>query len=212
MEYLRYGFDLDDCVVDFNSTLTHIAREHFGVEIPKNSIHGFKIEEYTDFTKENIGEVIGMTIRAVDLLQPMRGAITFIKRYHELTGHHIIFITARHEREATIEWLHKWIHPIPWECVFINKTGGNKASVVIEKDIDVYIEDRVKYAQQIADAKRHVILVDHAHNQHANDNHPYITRVSDWDEITAIYKHANSLESLKKYELLFRRFDNGVES
>lgn len=210
MAYLRFGFDLDGCIIQFDSVFSKVIEAKYGIRILPSEVRTF---DYTkcnsEITNEIANDCVNITLTMVDKLEPHPGAITFLKRYHEKTKYHLQFITSRPDRKSTADWLHRWLHPIPWEVSFV--PGGPKVNRIIEKDIDVFIEDRVRNVHQIADKERCVWMPNRTWNQHADDSNQYVIRFSDWYEAMEMYEKVNTttmaeMMGITRGEILRRKF------
>jgi len=191
MDYLKLGFDLDGCLVDFMSTFSAVVKQKYGLNILLNEIRKFRIKhEY--LTDDQIKECVRITLSLWDVLESYPWAIRFIKKYYEITKYPPIFITARPDKENTYNWLHKWFK-IPFKIEFAgDENGGRKSSKVIKNDIDIFIEDRVKHAIEISSKEKCVWLLKRSWNRHIKENQ-YIIQVDDWYDIEEMYKGVQQL-------------------
>jgi len=185
---LRLAFDLDGVVCDIEKAMMKVAKEKYGVNIIQNEIRTFDFCKPTGLTKEQVEDIVTICIVNYKLPKPNRGAISFLKKYYQETGKQLLFITSRYNNKAatdgTSNWLHWWLRPTPWECSFCN--GGTKSDRLIEKEVDIFIEDRVKNAEELADRERCVWLMDKPWNQHCREDQ-YIVRVYDWEEVEILW-------------------------
>ena len=71
---------------------------------------------------------------------------------------------------------------------------------MINKEVYIFIEDRVKNATEISEKEICVLLIDRPWNQHAVEN-KYLARADSWDFIKDFYYRRCS-----KSRLLFKKF------
>ena len=112
--------------------------------------------------------------------RPMPGAVENIQAWLE-DGHEITFITARKpgaEEKVTLEWFGKY--GIPINRAFFSG-GASKTFAVKKCELDVFVEDFMSNALEIAALEVPVLLLDAPYNQ---GKLPLgVTRCYNWEEI-----------------------------
>lgn len=101
-----------------------------------------------------------------------------------MTGlHQIHFVTAREEmmREVSLEWLQK--HEIPFDTISL-LGSCHKADTAKHLQCDLFIEDSLYNAQELARAGFDVLLVDCYYNKAILP--PGVVRINDWYQIERI--------------------------
>ncbi len=182
------GFDLDDILLNFNDTLrayyntvykTHFEREHM-ISFHLDKLWGLPMEE----TAERVLQFYNHESHLNAL--PVEGSMEGIEKLAK--NHTLFLITAKPEllREKTEEWLTKYFPGmfagVHFTNHFIGDTGKRKKSeVCLELGIEVFVEDALHNAQDVADAGIPVLLFDTPWNQ--AEVLPPITRVFSWPEI-----------------------------
>jgi len=185
MTTCRYGFDLDGVVCDFWPVFEDKVKKMFNKTIYLNEVTSYNLEENLDLTQEQISAAIIEALFDVHAVRPINGAHSFITKYYRKTKEVPVFITCRGAKEgkymeeikrATADWLSLFLHPIPFEVTF---TKTSKVQSVIDKGVNIYVEDRRRYALELADSEICVFLLDYPYNRHC-ENSRYLERVQDW--------------------------------
>lgn len=182
-----WGWDIDAVVCDFIRPFMINMRKLFGKRCILNECTEYSFENCFDVTyKDHVKPCIDYTIQdSLRNMTPVSGAISFIKHYYEDSGITPEFVTCRDRKHAqiTAEWLHMYLKPIPFNLHF---TNGNKSQMLIDNDINIFVEDRARYAEQLAEKEICVFLMNWPWNQHCKES-KYIERVEDWNFIRAFY-------------------------
>jgi hypothetical protein len=171
------GFDIDGVLTDDSNIWREKLSEYTGkeLEIEKKSYNfaeAFGIEEET--LKEFFVEKGKEVYREV---KPQKEMIKLLNKLKE-DGFEIHLITARPEKEVTIEWLNKY--KVPHDSINFKKKKGN---LVKQKNIKLFIEDSEKNAKEIAEKNIPVVLVDKYHNQKAEKGNEHIYKLNNPNEI-----------------------------
>lgn len=188
----RYGFDLDDVILNFMESFRRFHNENYGTN--------HELEEYTDFYLENILNCPQEDIfKRIDIFynshehknaNPVHGAIEVLKKLSE--KYELIIITAKPEelREQTISWLNTHLPNIFSDIVFTNHFQGegqkrNKGDVCLELGIEAFVDDAIHNAESVARAGIPVLLLDTPWNRKFEETE-FIKRVYSWEEIEQI--------------------------
>jgi len=186
-----FGFDLDECVVDFLPALIPIVEEKYGIRISREYISRSSIEERYKIPKVDLVECIDLAISNVDYIKPMFGAVEFLLKYHYESGKPLVFITSRWDKGNTIKWLNSCFFPVPWEVYFVE--GHFKSEAVKKRGVKIFVEDHDEGTLELAENRVRVLLMDKPWNKEINDS-KYVKRVKDWGEVLAIYKRFRKRE------------------
>lgn len=186
MDIPRVGFDLDCCVCDFIRPFLNNFRKMYGKAVYLNDCTEYSFEKSCGLGWKEVKQCIDYTIQdSLNNMPPISGAIPFIKHYYNDSGHVPEFITCRDKKhaEVTANWLSIYLKPVPFK---LHLTTDTKSDIVIDKEIDIYIEDRVKYAEELADKEICTFIINWPWNQHCKESR-YIERVEGWDFIRFFY-------------------------
>lgn len=178
----KIGFDCDDCVIDTITALNRVSKKRYGIDVTSSKSFDLKQHGLSQYEVDDIIKTALMDWQNVD---PVNGAIDFMRRYHEETRNVLEFITYRGNwipEYFTFSWFDKWIPDIPYK-VYFPKHEQTKSSFVKELGIEVYVEDRFKYAIEVADHCDLVVMMNKPWNFGRMFNKTNIYRVDSWQEV-----------------------------
>lgn len=175
MKSMNICVDIDGTVTEPNYWLSE-ANRYFNENLKSDDISRYDIAEtygvaqcdYDCFYRD-LGEKLHDSTR-------IRGGAA--ESLHRLSGlHKIHFVTARPKlmSEVTSDWLER--HDIPADSVTLLGTH-HKTSRARELGCDVFLEDSLENALELADAGIRVLLIDCSYNKGPLARG--ITRVKDW--------------------------------
>jgi len=160
---LKIGLDIDGVVADSFPIFLQELNKYFHKDIRK-------IDNY------NIGEIYGVGWQDIDAFfkahveylfsepKPMAGAVETIESWFK-AGHEVVYVTARKkglEEKLTLQWLER--NAIPYKkTVFAG--GETKTAAVREFQLDVFVDDFMSNALEIAALNVPVLLLDAPYNQ-----------------------------------------------
>ncbi|MDR1322586.1 MAG: hypothetical protein LBK56_14385 [Gracilibacteraceae bacterium] len=177
---MKIGLDLDGVVAN---SLPHVIKV-LDLSFPQKFAQGdhFDLARYYGVPREEIGRII--TKRAEEVFgeaEMVEGAAEGIA-WMEKNGHSLIYVTARktgREEDVTRGWLERHgLDPRRLFCV----SGGPKAEVALAENVELFVDDFLSNAGQIAAVGVPVLLLDAFYNQTEKEL-PLVTRCRDWDDI-----------------------------
>jgi len=178
---IKIGLDIDGVVADSFPVFRRELNRHYGKDIARIDSHDMarvydvEWEEINAFFDENVEYLFSEP-------KPMEGALETIKSW--LTAkHEIVYITARRkgfEEKVTLEWLDRNNIPYNKEKTFFSG-GASKASAVREFKLDIFIDDFMFNALEVAELNVPVLLLDAPYNQGKLPQG--VTRCYNWEEI-----------------------------
>ncbi|MDR1069614.1 MAG: hypothetical protein LBL37_02340 [Gracilibacteraceae bacterium] len=177
---MKIGLDLDGVVAN---SLPHVIKV-LDRSFPQKFAQGdhFDLARYYGVPREEIGRVI--TERAEEVFgeaEMVAGAAAGIA-WLEKNGYEMIYVTARkagREEEVTRAWLEgHGLDPRRLFCV----SGGPKAEVALAENVEVFVDDFLSNAGQIAAVGVPVLLLDAFYNRTEKEL-PLVTRCKDWGDI-----------------------------
>lgn len=187
---LTIGIDLDDTLLDFNSTLCEFHNQKYGTNYKRSDITKYRLDDIWNATYEQIVERIDEFYHT-DLhwnSAPMEGAPEVIRELQK--KHRLIIITAKPDylREKTLMWLDKHYKDAFKEIHFLGEFHGtsdhkkkSKGELCDEIGVDIFIEDSMANAKNIARLHRPVLLLDSPWNQ--GELPENVKRVKGWVEV-----------------------------
>lgn len=187
------GVDFDDVLLDFTYGLIRFHNERYGTTIGWEDHSNVNLWEVWNCSKEeSIERVLEFYEHELHFQSPpIEKAVEAIgelaKKYS------VIVVTSRPDyvREKTLEWLYKHFPKEHFEDIcFTNLFAGKgevkrKSHVCEERGIEIFIEDFVHNAEDIASIGKKVLLFDKPWNRNAPE-HPKIRRVHSWPEILEV--------------------------
>lgn len=184
------GVDLDEVLADFLASFLNYYNKNFGTNLVK--------EQFSTFT---LNEIIGEELEVMNLrieafynsetfleLRPTEGALDAIQELSK--KYELIIITSRPKNVSknTVAWLKKHfpkkfknVH-FAYNPFILKSVKKTKSQIALESKIDLFIEDNIDLATEVASEGVKVYLLDAPWNQ-TKDLHPNITRVYSWKDI-----------------------------
>lgn len=196
MRYPFIGFDIDDVCFHSFHVIAETIMEWYGKELaaPTN----FSIPtQFPDMNPDDIYDAIDYAlVEKYDKMEPVHGAIAFLRKYQEYTGNTIMFVTSRNParkpelKEATEKLLEKWLSDIDYKIYFPKSEGRSKADLCDDFCFDLFIEDRIKYCLEISDRGRLSLLMTRPWNKRFIDSECIhrIVRVGNYYDVNLIFE------------------------
>ena len=188
MDKLKFGFDIDGCIANIIPLLCSTVIKECSVKFTPRNISRYSIEEILDIPRSKVIGIINEVIANVDEVKPYPGAITFIQKYYEYSQEPIVLVSNRWDYYSTQVWLNKWLS-VPW---IIKYTDCKKGQIVKDLGIDVFVEDRIENAEDIAKAGATVLLISRMWNKFYRIKDEGIIRVKGWKGITEFFEKERS--------------------
>lgn len=178
---LKIGLDIDGVVADSFVVFRRELNKHYGKEITKfddydmSKLYNVAWEDMSAFFAQNMEYLFSTPV-------PMDGAVATIHAWLR-EGHEIFYITARKcgaEERVTLKWFDQ--NNIPRaKAVFVGE--ASKTFAVKQFAIDIFVEDYLGNALEIAAAGVPVLLLDAPYNRGKTPRG--VTRCYNWKEIKA---------------------------
>lgn len=190
---LLIGVDMDDVLFDCCNTLNAFHNETFGSDYARIDYTVYDLAEVWQCSHDDIKSKVEqyyMTDHHTKA-EPVAGAAEAIAALRHV--HDFCVVTARAEssRSATETWIEKHFPGVFSSIHFTSHFFGStpartKREVCEELGVDVFIDDALHNAIDIAAPHRPVLLLDNPWNQAETPEH--VRRVHSWDEILDILK------------------------
>lgn len=176
---LRIGLDIDGVVADSFPVFIRELNKHYGKDITElktynmTDIYGVEWDEMSQFFHDNMEYLFSAP-------KPMPGAVEGINDLVE-SGHEIVYVTARApgaEEILTCKWFDD-------NKIYRNETfftgGLSKKFAVKENEIDIFVDDFMTNALEVASLGVPVLLMDSPYNQGKLPQG--VSRCYCWDDI-----------------------------
>lgn len=187
---LKIGLDIDGVTADSFPVFLTELNKYYGKNVTE--ISNYNISKLYDVAWDDMEKFFTENIEYLFLEpKPMEGALENIQKWLQ-AEHEIIFITSRKpgvEEKVTLQWFNRY--GIPKDKVVF--TGGlSKTFAVQEFGIDIFVDDFLSNALEIAALGLPVLLFDAPYNQGKLPKG--VTRCCNWEEIKC---RVDELEKLK---------------
>ncbi|WP_088012268.1 5' nucleotidase, NT5C type [Gottfriedia acidiceleris] len=184
---MKFGFDIDDTLIDLRQHAFHIYNKKLNKNIPIEAynelktveIHepfGLTAEEGSKMWKSNLEETYFTTCPpfpyAVETLQEL-----------EKQGHEIYYVTARNKEygERTKEWLKKNGFPVHQNRFYCGMKDSEKIHIIKELGLDYYFDDKPEILNTLSELTLKVYVKDTSYNRGLD-----IPRITCWSELKEI--------------------------
>lgn len=175
---LTLGLDIDGTITDPATFIPHINKafnKHLSfkdiTQFHLSPLYGITDKEFFSWFSKNAGPIYAQA----ELAESAKEILTEWKETH-----HLIYISARHKKhhELTLNWFTE--HSIPFDEILL--TGShNKIEMTKDKGIELFFEDKLDNANEIAEAVAiPVLLFNTPYNQ--GNEHSLVHRVTNWLE------------------------------
>ncbi len=190
-----FGFDIDDVVFYTFKELARTAKELIGVDLIEPSSFGSVCTINEQLSDEDWRTVVDAALIDYDKFDPIPGAIDFLKRYQNITGNPLVFITSRDpERNqeigiATEALFRKHIPHLEYYIKYSKSVELPKVEIVKEFDIEIFIEDQLEYAKEVCASGIYVLMPLRAWNRHylQEDRVRNLIPINDWNDVNYIF-------------------------
>ncbi|MBI3627948.1 MAG: hypothetical protein HY220_04385 [Candidatus Sungbacteria bacterium] len=182
------GIDLDDVLLDFNGALCEFHNAIYGTSYSRKDILSYDLENTWGCSRDDaIRRILEFYNSDVHYnAQPVEGATEAVR---ELSKNYLlVVITSKpsYLAERTTSWLEKYYSGLFSGVYFTNQFHGDgikrtKAGVCNELGVEIFIDDSVAHALEVADTGRKVWLFNTPWNQDPIPSH--ITRVYSWTDV-----------------------------
>lgn len=183
------GVDFDDVVIRTGDAMARFHNATYGTTYSPDDVVSYNLGEVWNCTPEEaqarIDEFVGTEFH--HSAEAVFGAYDALKKLGE--EYEIVIVTGRHEamRDSTIEWLTKNFLGLYREIHFTGHyevepdKKRKKSEVMTEIGADLFIDDALHFATDVASVGIPVLLFDTPWNQ---GELPHgVTRVFSWEEI-----------------------------
>ena len=189
------GLDIDDVLIDFNSTLAQFHNTHYDTAYVRADIISYDLENLWSCTREEMARRIMEFYGSPEHrnILPIKDAFEVLSRFSKKFTY--VNITSRPEVVSglTREILEGHYPNLMKEAHFLGHLHGGarqhqtKAQICKEVRAKLLIEDSLAHALDVATSGTRVVLLDTPWNQHGTlpDN---IERVSGWSEVADIFE------------------------
>jgi len=188
---MKFGFDIDDTLINLREHAFHIYNKNLGKQVDLDVFHALprvEIHEPFGLTDEQGKKLWNRSLEEIyyTTCPPFPGAVETLNKLDK-EGHEIYYITARPQEhgERTKEWLEKQGFPIQHDRFFYGMEDHEKVHIIKDLELDYYIDDKPDILATLKNESVNVLIKDQSYNQHAD-----IPRLVDWSDFDNVIKDA----------------------
>lgn len=182
------GFDLDDVLLNFNDALCMYHNSMFGTNYGRSDVAIIEIEKIWGCSSEDAIKRTKSFYESPGHLnaEPVQGSIAGIEKLKLNNDLYIITSKPENLKQVTMDWLEKHFPNTFKKTYFASKVHGDKnkrakGEICKEIGIELFVDDSIENANNIASIGIPVLLYDAPWNQGTISAN--INRVYSWDEI-----------------------------
>ncbi|WP_026694206.1 5' nucleotidase, NT5C type [Peribacillus kribbensis] len=189
---MKFGFDIDDTLINLREHAFHIYKEKLKKDIPIEvfkSLETVEIHEAFGLSAEQGKHMWESTLEEIyfTACPPLPEAVQVLQIL-EQEGHEIFYITARGKAygERTKEWMKQQGFPVQEDRFFCGMKDHEKVHVIRDLHLDYYFDDKPAILETLLEEGIQLYLMNQSYNQTSA-----IPRISSWEELKGILeKHA----------------------
>jgi len=196
---MRIAVDVDDVLTNTGKNFIEYHNRKFGTDLGPGQFYDSDYLKPFGFPREEaIKRILEYIEQNTPQMVPMEGSREALQQMKE--NHELIVITGRAENvmQITKEWI-KLNYPgifTDFICTNVHQVNGgdDKGKICKKHEVDVLIEDYLKYAHECVREGIRVLLMKQPWNANKKIDNKLISRVSSWDDVL---KEIGSLTSSK---------------
>ncbi|MCT2534841.1 HAD hydrolase-like protein [Aquibacillus koreensis] len=185
---MKFGFDIDDTLINLREHAFHIYNKKLGKNIPVDIFHKLdrvEIHEPFGLTDEEGSTMWTSSLEEIYYTScpPFPNALETLRELDE-EGHDIFYITSRNKAhgERTKEWLKRRGFPVKDDHFFYGMRDDEKVEIIQQLQLDYYFDDKPDVLNTLVDKGNTVVFVkDQSYNRHLD-----FPRITDWGDLQRV--------------------------
>lgn len=180
---MRFGFDIDDTLLNIREHAFHIYNKKLNKQVPLDEFYKIKrleIHEPFGMDDDQGNKMWNDTEEEIYFsnVRPFPGAVELLQQL-EKDGHEIYYITARRKKhgEQTKKWLKQRGFPVRDDRFFWGMKDEEKIEFIKKLNLDVYVDDSPHVLTTLVHEPIHVFIKDQPYNREFQ-----LPRFADWAE------------------------------
>lgn len=187
---MRFGFDIDDTLINLREHAFNIYNKKLNKNVALDLFHSLKrveIHEPFGLTDEQGKEMWNSSLEEIyyTTCPAFPNAIETLQEL-EQQGHEIYYITARPKEhgERTKKWLKEQGFPVRDDRFFYGMQDSEKMEIIKGLELDYYFDDKPAVLDTLSLDSLKVLVKDQSYNRHLN-----LPRISNWTELGEMIKN-----------------------
>ncbi|GAA4717439.1 5' nucleotidase, NT5C type [Brevibacillus fulvus] len=179
---LTIGIDIDGTVTDPGS-MVPMMNESFGKNLRYEECVDYNLATIYNISEAEFVHWLEQNGERLYREAPLHGTADQVLR-NWYNRHRLIYISAREQKHLAVteDWFHR--HAVPYHEIAL-LGSHDKLAAAKERNVDLFIEDRLENALQLAESLQiPIFLFDTPYNQ--SPLPPLIRRVTSWQEIAEL--------------------------
>ncbi len=181
---MKIGVDLDDTLGHFVPAFIEFHNEKYGTNLKLEDFKSFDLQAILGTTESEEQKRVHEFHESPynENMKPLEGSLEILEKLKK--ENELFIITARQDmiKKETEKWVGENFPNIFSKIYFTNHGKTTKRKICDDFDMDIFIEDNLKYAFECSEPNRKIYLIDSPWNQ--TDKLPEgVTRVHSWKEI-----------------------------
>lgn len=186
---MKFGFDIDDTLINLREYAFGIYQEKLGKKIEIAHFHQLdRVEIHTLFglTDEEGHQMWNSVLEELYFTDcpTYPGAVELLQKLAQ-EGHEIYYLTARPGKHAeqTKVWMKKQGFPVEDARFYCGMKDAEKVHIIEELELDYYFDDKPAVVEPLTRDSLTVVIKDQPYNRHLT--HP---RIKEWAELESLLK------------------------
>lgn len=178
---MKFGFDIDDTLIDLRKYAFHLYNEKLGKNISLDEFHSLKtVEIHTLFglTKKEGGEMWSGLMEEIYFKEcpVFDGALELLNDL-VARGHEVYYITSRPKKYCaqTNTWIKKLGFPVVDGHFFCGMQDDEKIKTIQDLSLDYYFDDKPAVLDTLSNTTTAVYIADQSYNQQVKGQ-----RITSW--------------------------------
>lgn len=186
---MRFGFDIDDTLIDLRRHAFHLYNEHFQTTLADDvfeAIQRVEIHEPFGLTDEEGYEMWKSQLEKIYFTNcPIFPGAKEMLQQLVREGHEVFYITARPKQycEASRKWMEEQGFPIAEGHFFCGMADDEKLAIIQRLQLDIYVDDKPTVLRTLSGVKTKSIIRDQSYNKAE-----HWLRLTDWSQFKEIVK------------------------
>ncbi|MCU9612960.1 HAD hydrolase-like protein [Caldibacillus lycopersici] len=184
---MKFGFDIDDTLINLREHAFHIYNKKLGKNIPIETFHQIdrvEIHEPFGLTDEQGNAMWNNTLEDIyyTFCPPFPDAVETLQALAK-QGHEIYYITSRPKEhgERTKEWVKARGFPVEDDRFFYGMEDEEKVDFIKNLQLDYYFDDKPKVLNTLLKENTKVYVKDQPYNRNVS-----LPRIVHWNELKNI--------------------------